>query len=354
MVAVSIMLAAYAQPTTVTTQTPENEGDYLKRQLQELSGKYAELQQQVKSVDSKVDKTDVLVSITARQTEAVRLSGSFVERFAQGSQATETILTALSTGAKMGSLSSPFTSATFTKEYDNWINKWGKFIPAIALPALSLTLENTKPNTKLASVPIGISLTALLSAINFSKKDKVQEGLSNLQSTMDLFDLNRLVYNDMQKLQSYIRSANKADSLLSKDFATFWASNKDLFLKSDEDLRGDKRYKDYINNAQIYMSRFQLRLVKIKFVLDESESMIRSYSQRDYIKNYDPNKATKINQETKDAVDKLTLTYNAFRRQWEELQGRYYQISPEELRKLDSYYDLENLKLQATAITPKK
>jgi len=47
-------------------------------------------------------------------------------------------------------------------------------------------------------------------------------------------------------------------------------------------------------------------------------------------------------------MEKLQNTYNNFKANWEELQGKFYQITPDELRKLDSYYQLENLKIQAT------
>ena len=77
--------------------------------------------------------------------------------------------------------------------------------------------------------------------------------------------------------------------------------------------------------------------------------MLSSYKDRSIIKNYSAENATKIQSETKDALDKIIMTYNNFRGNWEELQGKFYQISPEELRKLDSYYILENLKLQVLA-----
>lgn len=344
---------AFGQPNTDTTTQPiqpPSEEDFLKQQLTEFTAKISKLQQELKDASTSQKKINLIQEIEKRQIESVRLSGSFVERFAQGAKASETILSALETGASIGELASPFVSPTFTKNYDNWMERWGKFIPSVALPALAISIKNLTPDQKLISVPIGITITGLISGLNKSESKKteaIQKSIMDFQSTLDLFDLNRLVYNDVQKLKSYINSANKADSTLSDEFIKFWSENKSLFLKSDLEFISDARYKTYIGQAQIYMSRFQIKLTKIKFVLDFVEGMIKSYYNRDIISSSRTGNANQIQTETKNSLDKLNQTYTNFKNNWEELQGQFYQISPEELHKLDSYYELENLKIQA-------
>lgn len=345
----------FAEAQQVANQLPQHKvdssvppNDVLKGQVQELSKKIIQVQQALQDATTPQERSAIIEEIDKRQAEALRLSGSFIERFAQGAKATETILSALETGASIGELSSPFVSLTASAKISNWVNKWGKFVPAVVMPTVALSMNQLNSNQKIATIPIGLSVTNLISAIYDNKKDKaIDKSITDIQSTLDLFDLNRLVYNDIQKLKAFIKSATKSDSTLPAELITYWSDNKDLFLLPDAELRADPRFPDYINNSQIYISRFQVKLTKIKFVLDHVEGMINAYYERDLIKNYNPDTATKVQTETKIALDKLVLTYTNFKTNWEELQGRFYQISPAQLRKLDSYYQLETMKLEA-------
>ena len=335
-------------PASPISQAPIPPNDVLKAQIQDLSAKILHVQQALQSADTPEEKQSVIKEIEERQVEALRLSASFVERFAQGAKATETILSALEAGVSIGELSSPFVSSTAADRINSWFNKWGKFVPAVVTPTVAFSLNQLNSNQKLASLPIGLSVTNLISAIYENKKDKaIVKSLTSIQSTLDLFDLNRLVYNDIQKLKAYISSATKADSTLPAELISYWENNKDLTLMPDPALRADPRFPDYINTSQIYISRFQVKLTKVKFVLDHVEGMISSYYERELIKNYNPQTADKVQTETKFALDKLVMTYANFKNNWEELQGRFYQISPAQLRKLDSYYQLETMKLEA-------
>lgn len=324
--------------------------DSLKIQLYSLQTSVDSIRKQAEvPTKSKVDaatkfaktKSDILT----QQIEAIRICAKFNDRFAQGSAAMNTILSGIYSGVSIGELSSPFVNPTFRKSYDNWLSKWGKFLPAVILPAASLALKDN--NAKIGSVSIGISLTAILSAISSSDKQRntdITKAITGVTNTMDLFDFNRNVYNDIQKLKSVIKSVDASDSTFNREFQTYWRSNQDILTMLDADIAKDPRFKTFIDNTTVYFDRFQLKLTRVNYVLDFAQSMINSYKLRYSNVNISDSTQGEILRDTKKSIDDLEGIYTKFKIDWNNLQAAFYKITPTETRKLQIFYQMEEFK----------
>lgn len=331
-------------------QTTTSEFDSLKTQLYSLQSSVDSIKKQSDAptknkteAASKLAKTKA--DILTQQIEAVRICAKFNDRFAQGSAAINAILSGIQSGVTIGTLSSPFVNPTFRKSYDNWLSKWGKFIPAVLLPTASLALKNN--NAKIGSVSIGIGLTGLLSALSSSDKkrnDDITKAITGVTSTMDLFDFNRSVFEDIQKLKSIIKSVDAADSTFNEQFQIYWKANQDVLTLSDDGILKDSRFLTFIDNTTIYFDRFQLKLTRVNYTLDYAQSLINSYKLRyNYINSAD-NAKSQMLKDTKQAIDDLETVYTKFKNDWTLLQSNFYKITPTETRKLQLFYQLEQLK----------
>lgn len=330
--------------------TPTPEIDSLKMQLYSLQTSVDSIRKQAEvptknKADAAAKLSKTKSDILAQQIEAIRICGKFNERFAQGSEAMNVILSSIYSGVSIGELSSPFVNPTFSKSYDNWISKWGKFLPAVILPAASLALKDN--NAKIGSVSIGITLTAILSAISSSDKQRntdITKAITGVTNTMDLFDFNRNVYNDIQKLKSVIKSVDASDSTFNKEFQAYWSSNQDILTMSDADVAKDPRFKTFIDNTTVYFDRFQLKLARVNYVLDFAQSMINSYKLRYSNVNNGDNTQGEILRDTKKAIDDLESLYTKLGKDWNKLQANFYKITPTETRKLQLFYQMEEIK----------
>lgn len=331
-----------------TTAIPEI--DSLKMQLNSLQSSVDSIKKQTEiPAKNKADATAKILKtkadITTQQIEAIRICAKFNDRFAQGSAAINTILSGIQSGVSIGELSSPFVNPAFKKSYDNWLSKWGKFIPAVVLPALSIALKDN--NAKIGSVSIGISLTAILSAISSSDKQRntdITKAITGVTNTMDLFEFNRSVYDDIQKLKSVITSVNASDSTFNNEFQEYWKANQDILTLSDDAITKDQRFKTFIDNTTVYFDRFQLKLARVNYVLDYAQGMINSYKLRyRYVSSTDTTQSQML-KDTRKAIIDLEGVYSKFKNDWTNLQTNFYKITPTETRKLQLFYQLEEIK----------
>lgn len=139
--------------------TADNPTDTLKAQLSALQGVVADIKSDVEQVKQKAnsqekedEKIKIKEDIRKKQVEAIKICAKFTDRFAHGTIATDNILTAMKTGIAISSLQSPFVNNSFRGGYDNFWDKWGKWLPAVILPTASLLTKNE--NTKIVSIPI--------------------------------------------------------------------------------------------------------------------------------------------------------------------------------------------------------
>lgn len=331
-------------------QTTTSEFDSLKTQLYNLQASVDSIKKQSEvparnkaEAAAKIAKTKA--SILTQQIEAVRLCAKFIDRFAQGSAAINVILSGIQSGVTMGALSSPFVIPTFRKSYDNWLSRWGKFIPAVILPVASLAYNNN--NAKIGSVSVGIGLTGLLSALSKSDKKRnedITKAITSVTSTIDLFDFNRSVYEDIQKLKSVISSVHAADSTFNEQIQSYWKANQDVLTLSDDSISKDPRFLTFIDNTTIYFDRFQLKLTRVNYTLDYAQSLINSYKFRyNHVNSIDLANSQML-KETKKAIDDLDDVYTKFTSEWLQLQSNFYKITPTETRKFQLFYQLEQLK----------
>lgn len=326
--------------------------DTLKQQLNLLPNSVTDIQKKIEDgamVQDRMTREQNLKStkdtISFRQADVIKLCARYNERFAQGTIATETIISALSSGITIAKLSSPFESPTFRKNYDNWLSKWGKFLPAVILPTASLFFKDN--NVKSISVAVGMSLTTIISAI--SKSDNKREkdmvlAIENVTSTIELFDFNRVVYGDLQKLKNSILSFQTADPDLYQNYKSYWRKNIDLAEKDRVDIIKDPRFLSYIDSSTIYFDRFQVKLVRLNYILDQAEGMLKSYEARnEYISKTDTS-GSQIKIDINVSIMNLREAYDNHTKNWKELQATFYTITPVEARKFDSFYQLEEIK----------
>lgn len=324
--------------------------DSLKQQLNSLQdsvNKYKKVAEEIvtdkKKKQSEINKTKS--QIIDKQIEAIRICAKYTDRFSQGTLAMDVILSAIQSNVSLGQLSSPFISPTFKDSYDNWFGKWGKFLPAIIIPALSLFSDNE--NFKTASVSVGLSITTIASALTKNgdkgRNKDITTAFNNVTSTIDLFDFNRTVYDDIEKLKAIIKSVENSDSTFSSDFSNYIKSNGDLLTLPDDSIKNDPRFKKYIENSTVYFDRFQLKLARVNYVLDFAYGMIQSYEKRySYITAINLS-SNPIYPETQKAIITLKNQYSNLKGKWDTLQSKYYKLTPTETRKLDSFYQLEEI-----------
>ncbi|MDQ1089747.1 hypothetical protein [Siphonobacter sp. SORGH_AS_1065] len=329
----------------------------LKSYLTKVQSAYDNIKELSKSIPAAGEAhrqqiASTMENIKKRQLESVKICAIFNTLFASGSSNVDIILASLNTGITLGKMTTPFVAPTFRNSYDNWIGKWGKYLPSIALPLASMFSKNE--NFKVASVSVGMSLTALINILSRSDKDRnkdVTQAFTNVTETIDLFDFNRAVYGDIEKLQTVIKSVISADSTLSKDYNTFFDENKDLFTKTDSDLVADSRYTNFIEKSRPLMDRFQSKLIRINYVLDYAEGMIKSYEIRsNYINNQPIPTSTylesysSIKKDTYNAINDLNKIFKDNKERWNSLQSRYYKLTPSDTKKLELFSDLEEIK----------
>lgn len=345
-----IICAMFILSKFTYSQTQPTEIDSLKTQLNNLQTSVDSIKKQSETptrttaeATAKLAKTKA--DILNQQIEAIRICAKFNDRFAQGSSAINTILSGIESGVTIGELSSPFVNPTFRKSYDNWISKWGKYIPSVVLPALSIALKNN--NAKVGSVSIGLTLTGILSAISSSDKQRnadMTKAIMGVTNTMDLFEFNRSVYEDIQKLKAVIKSVNGTDSTFNSEYQTYWKANQNILTLSDDAISKDPRFKTFIDNTTLYFDKFQLKLTRVNYTLDYAQGMINSYKLRYNSVNSSDPANNQMLRDTKKAIDDLDGVYVKFKTDWTNLQSNFYKITPTETRKLQLFYQLEEIK----------
>lgn len=346
------MLVICSLVRTVSAQNNPNQIDSLKIQLTSLKNSVDSIKKSSenpvaasKAATAKKIK-DSKDEILNKQLKAIKICADFTTRFAQGSLSIDAILSGMKTGISIAELSSPFVNPEFKKSYDSWISKWGKFIPAVVLPAVSLGLKNN--NAKVGSISIGLGLTTILSAISSSDKKRniaMENAINSVTSTMDLFQFNRAVHDDLQKLKSMIGSVNASDSTFSSDFSSYWKSNKDISITSEKEIVADPRFLTYIENSTFYFERFQLKLARVNYTLDYAQGLINTYiSKYEYVSKTPSNhNITLLN--TKKSIDSINDVYRKFKGEWDNLQKNFYVITPAESRTLQLFSQLEEIKV---------
>jgi hypothetical protein len=322
--------------------------DTLKKQLSQLQSKVDSIQTQLGKVQGlknvglkKSQGLALQKDIRDEQVKAIRICAVFMDRYAVGTKATDVILGALNTGITIGQLSSPFANKKFKDDYQKWGDKWGKFLPAIILPALSLLVKSNQ-EAQIGSVSLGLTITAAWSALSKSGKlqnNELTSAINNITQTMDLFDFNRTVYDDNQKLKAVIASVGAADPKLWPEFKRYWEKNKDILTSSNDEIKQDPRFPVFIDSTTVYLDRFQLKLARVNYVLDFAKGMMDSYDARYRLINADASNPVTI--ATAQAIADLKKTYSDNSKDWQELQGTFYKMTPGEARKLNAFYQLE-------------
>jgi len=286
------------------------------------------------------EKEELIAVINRDRSKAVQIAVGLTVSLSGASSSIDFAMESFKVGAKMQSLSTPFLSATFTTSYNN-IEKL-KFLPSVILPLAAILIPGASEDQKIGSVAVGASLTGILHFIKLkpSKDDAKSATTKKITETMDLFNLNRAVYVDMEKIVSYAELVMSTDPTLSSQFTVFKNSVDNMVGMSDTELASDPRFETVIGQAQDFFSRFDRKLSRVDYLIAQVEASVETYKRRpEYISaaGVTEDGLPKDIRERVDQVGDLVVRYAEL---WAKLKKDHYSISSTKLNSLNSFNQL--------------
>jgi hypothetical protein len=292
--------------------------------------------------------------ILKQQVKAVGLCCHLNQKLSFSAKTIDLIFDAMSFGIDLGKATSPYVSHTFTQTYDKWYDEVVNFAPAIAGSLLPVLFNKMDDKWKTGSMTIGLSVSGVVMAINgWLKSKKAEEhqnslrNLSNAVNMIELFEFNRDIYNDIQKIQSMIKSVNAADSLLGTEYEKFY----DEYCKkieereiSEASMPKYEHFHEIIEKSIPYFDRFDERLARANVVLDYIKSVLDTYTLKyAYLSKIEAYKGNPMLIEAYEYIKRMSEKRETHRDRWDALQ-KQMRVTPEQSRNLQLFYDYEKLK----------
>lgn len=278
------------------------------------------------------------------QTRLVRQAGGIILTMGSATESANTVLSALRTGVKMGLTASPFVSPTFSDKY-GWLHDLINFAPAVtvAIPIIA----KTDLGTTRVYLGVGLALQSIAALAHKPGRNAQRASaaaLSVVADMADLFDFNRLVYQDMMALGALMQDAENFDSTLVPAFdSLFLLQKNELQQLDDAALRTNPNYRIVIQRLIPLLHRYGIKRERINAVLARAQVMIEAYARSEvYVSVADTTNQRKMAADIRAAVDSLNAVYGRFKDDhWQKLQGTYYQVTPEIIQDLRVFYEIE-------------
>ncbi|MGH7648129.1 MAG: hypothetical protein ACREND_08420 [Gemmatimonadaceae bacterium] len=295
--------------------------------------------------ESGTDNSATLKTLTEKQGAAIRLTGQFARAYATGAAARVSILDNLSFGLSFASAASPFVSKTFDDSYVKTTHylKAGSAL----LGVVGALLFSKDGSTRLAILGGGVGGTALIDLFRQSDSHVAKQaasGFAAINSTIDLFDFNRLVYNDILRLNGMVAVARNTDSVLTGAMKAFAESpaNQALLLVDSDSMSTLPGFCTYITSAESLFVRLQPLVAQVNNIYETAESMVKAYQLNGIVADSGAQPSLYAT-DVKQAIGQLAKGLRNSQDSWATLQALLI-ISPSDIRQLNAFYELQDIK----------
>jgi len=241
-------------------------------------------------------------------------------------------------GVSLSLLASPFQNPTFDSHYEG-ITKWINFAPTVGAVAGTLIAEEGKEEDgAIYGLAIGLTIWGVKQVL----PKKVNEDLA---MTLELFEFNRRVRNDVSSIIAQAQAVLVSDSTLSSELLQLHTT-VDAFDKTNLTVSFKNANLDgalFVRNVQDLYSRVQTRLKASDQIYELLNKQVNIYKD-DPLYRSDPSaKNRNMHEDTVHNITNLKDTLETAKQGRLEAQQALARISSSDLVALEGYQSLKNL-----------
>lgn len=201
----------------------------------------------------------------------VRQAQNYMTRVEVGARGIEAALRNLQLGLQMGSLASPYISTEFTENVSR-LDKVRRFLPAVGFIGAKYSSESNDGLWGLAAGSAVSAVIGLFSTSDAADVDKVVgDAMNHFDRTIRLFNFNRMVYNDLGRLDHLIQETLNSDSALASEVQHF--NNSYPITASFEEMLSF----EYLGPAMDLIDRFDAKANAGSNIMDQFEASLEAF-----------------------------------------------------------------------------
>ena len=225
------------------------------------------------NADREEDKLEQREALDSLHVVYLRQAQNYMTRVEVGLRGIEAALSNLRLGLQMGSLASPYISTEFREDV-SLLDKMRRFLPAVGFIGFRLGRESDDGLWGLAAGSVVSAAIGLFSTSDVADVDEVVAGAMNhFDRTIRLFNFNRMVYNDLIRLDHLIRETLESDSTLAAEVQHFNSSHP-ITANFQEMLDFD----DYLSSAMAFTDRFEAKANAGSEIIRQFEASLDVFS----------------------------------------------------------------------------
>lgn len=226
------------------------------------------------NVDREEDKPEQREALDSLHVDYLRQAQNYMTRVEVGVRGIEAALSNLRLGLQMGSLASPYISTEFREDV-SLLDKVRRFLPAVGFIGLRLGRESDDGLWGLAAGSVVSAAIGLFSTSDVADVDEVVAGaMGHFDRTIRLFSFNRMVYNDLIRLDYLIGETLENDSTLATEVQHFNSSHP-ITANFQEMLD----FGDYLSSAMAFTDRFEAKANAGSDIMRQFEASLDVFSE---------------------------------------------------------------------------